>query len=146
MKDALHSAAADVKTGYLKVRSLVENEKVDVNTPHSVHKTKAVDFAAQQGSLDTLRYLLEEAKADIDASQSSYNLLYWAIGNKPEVIQYIIDPRSQLIPRFNDGTTDLHVAAMVDDFDEIDKLLTKDPDSIEKKTLEVRQHYIGPLG
>lgn len=132
MSNELHDAAADTKDGYKKVRTLVEYLKVDVNAPHSDYHTVPVEFAAQTGSLATLKYLIEEAKAACDASQLNYNLLYWAAHNTQDVIDYLVDPKNEFMKRFNDGTTAFHVAAMANQVEQLSHLLESEPDSLFK--------------
>src|SRR5262245_11171564 len=95
MQDRLHEAAAagDLDT----IIKLSQDPKFNVNQRHSVHKTRAIDFAAQAGQLAVLKYLIENLNADITTKdQDKRNLLEWAAsggnGNKNnlEVQLYII--------------------------------------------------------
>lgn len=137
MKDALHDAASK-KNGYALVRVLIEENDADINALHSEHNTRAVAFAAQSGSLDTLKYFVELVDADLDASQSEFNLLYWASFNTPEVMAYVTNRETSLFRRFNDGTTELHVAAMSGDLKWIEEILNRAPKSITQT--DIRGH------
>jgi len=53
--DEIYRAAstADLAT----IQRLVKQETVDLNALHSVHQTRAIDFAAQAGHLEIVAYL-----------------------------------------------------------------------------------------
>ncbi len=124
----LHKAAAS-KTGFETVRKLI-TEGADIEAPHTKYQAKPIAFAAQTGSLDTLKFLIETAKASLDASQCEHNILHWAKENTPDVWEYLVCPEHKLIEQFKDGTTYLHCAALQGDIDKMEILLTENPGSI----------------
>ena len=131
----LHIAAADKKNGYLKVKQLIEEKPVEeqsayVNCIHPDHLSKPVDWAAQSGSLKTLRYLIKVAHADLHASVHTHNLLFWALENSKKIIQYVARPN--IIQQFQDGTTDLHAAIAIGNLNKVKKL-AKHPGRINEK-------------
>ena len=128
MANELHKAAASPE-GLVEVKRLIEHGHIDVNTPHTEeHGKKPIDFAAQSGSLATLQYLIEEAKASVVASDVEPNILSWARVNPfPEVLQYIIDPKHDLLKQFKDGTTEWHAAVIKGDGKWIQDLLSTAP-------------------
>lgn len=148
-KNELHQAAADVN-GLKKVKELIEEKGFDPNEQHSEFKTKPYAFAAQQGSLETLRYLIEEKKVSLDASDSAHNLLFWAKQNKndPRVLSYVLDPRNELYKQFNDGTNEMHFAIMRGDVHGVLDIISKNPElifALDNKG-ENALYYAGLLG
>lgn len=131
MANELHDAAANVQ-GLELVKELIEQDKVDINERHTITLNRPVDYAAQSGSLETLEYLIEEAQVDLNANHHPFNLLFWAQQNKPEVLEYIISPENEIIEQFDDGTTRLHVAALMGLTDEINYILTLNPSRIRE--------------
>lgn len=127
MSNKLHKAAADKENGHIKVKELIEQRNKDVNAFHTQSNTKPVDFAAQAGSLLTLKYLIEVANANLDASQNEHNLLFWALQNTSDIMEYLTDPALQLFQRFNDGTTNLHIAALTGQLEQVKKILADNP-------------------
>lgn len=126
--DELHFAAGDKKNGYLKVKQLIEEMPLEtrhgyVNHIHPDHLTRPVEWAAQSGSLKTLKYLIEIEKVDLDASHSNHNLLYWALENTEDIIDYVSQP--SIIEQFKDGTTDLHAAAASGKLEQVKKLIKR---------------------
>lgn len=82
----------------------------------------ALDCAAENGRYDSFIYLLEQAHTTIDYQSRDTNLLEFAlyaslakINNQntkgKEIAAYLMDPERRLWERFNDGTTELHIAA-----------------------------------
>lgn len=126
MPNELHAAAAD-KNGFNTVKTLLEANPELINDKHSDYGTRAVDFAAQTGSLETLEYLIGQ-NAIIDARGEKYNVLYWACENSQDVIDYVTNPDNKLIEKFNDGTTYFHAAIVAGKNEEIRQQLHEHPE------------------
>jgi tetratricopeptide (TPR) repeat protein len=138
MANELHDAAAqDDQEACDLVIKLIEEEHCDINALHSEHHTRPIEFAAQSGSLATFRELLKR-KAVIDASQSEQNILDWVVENSLDVIEYVTDPRNNIIPRLNDRTTALHVAAFMGWRVEAEKLIAENPSCINAADIHDR--------
>ncbi len=121
----IHDAAAK-KDGYAEVKRLVEEENINVNVLHSEYHTYPIEFSAQTGSLCTIKYLLEH-KADIRAKNGDANLLKWSLEKKnSEKIQFL----STLYADFEDGTTKLSAAILIQDRPKITAILSQDPESL----------------
>jgi len=132
MPNELHNAAKDPSiVGLNKVKKLIR-EGADVNERHSQYTTTPVAFAVQSGSLLTLEALVR-ANASLDASKDERNLFLYALFNRPEVIEYLSKPH--IYTKFNDGTTDLHAAALAGRVDEVKAILDQDPNRIKEKSL-----------
>ncbi len=131
MPNELHNAAKDPSVdGWNKVKKLIR-EGADVNERHSQYGTTPVAFAAQSGSLLTLKELVR-ARASLDASKDERNLFLYALFNRPEVIKYLSKP--DIYTQFNDGTTDFHAAALAGRVDEVKLILDQNPDRIREKS------------
>ncbi|OGT35763.1 MAG: hypothetical protein A3F11_05305 [Gammaproteobacteria bacterium RIFCSPHIGHO2_12_FULL_37_14] len=131
MLHELYIAVTDKENGYLKVKQLIEEKKVSVNALEHPYTITVVAKAAQFGSLATLKYLIENAQADLDASKSNENLLFWALKNSDKnIIPYLVNPENQIINRLNDGTTDLHAAAASGQYDVVENILRVEPHRI----------------
>lgn len=97
MQDKLHKAAAEGRLDLIKQYS--KEPGFNVNCLHSEHGTHAIDWAAQAGKLDVLKYLIETLKADITDLPNQKSLLKWALSNQQgtrnkeqvlEVCRYIL--------------------------------------------------------
>lgn len=124
--------AAHNQNGYEEVVNLVQSGQVDINAFHTEFGTPAVFFAAQNGSLKTLRYLIEEARANIHFPNLQ-NILYWAKDNTPDVLDYLTHPSFDLLERMQDGTTDLHIAAAKGDITKVQHIIQTEPSRINEK-------------
>lgn len=131
MANELHEAAANVH-GLELVKQLIEQNNFNINERHTITSNRPVDYAAQSGSLETLEFLIEEAKVDLNASNRRFNLLFWAQQNNSEVLEYVINPENHIIEQFGDGTTRLHVAALTGQINEIHNLLRLKPSRIRE--------------
>ena len=132
MQNKLHDLVANPDTNIDVIKKLIQAEKIDINSEHTIHGTRPICFAAQSGSLATLQYLIEEEKADLNATDDKHNLLYWAQSNPfSEVLDYVSDPKNKLIEKFNDGTNHLHAAVIKADIPRIDELLSTQPELIQ---------------
>jgi len=111
--DELHAAAetADLAT----IQRLVEQEAVDLNALHSVHQTRAIDFAAQAGHLEIVEYLYTQG-ASLDAVYTGANnsLLYWICRCENATRRLALLNWLRADDRYlqlNDGITLAHLAA-----------------------------------
>lgn len=126
----IHVAAADPTNGYLKVKHLLEVEKVDIDEVNPQNGSRAIHFALQSGSLETIRYLIE-AGASMECSESSQNPLFFAGQNcNPGVFEYMTSYCETNLHKFNDGTTQLHAAVLLGDMERTKALVTEEPSQI----------------
>lgn len=123
--------AAGQKEGLESVKYFVA-EGAYVNKIDPDHTFRPVFYAAQFGSLDAVRYLIEECKADITKCYGSLcdkNLLEMAayFDEKDQAKLHYI---GQYYREFKDGTTELHVAVLTQDFSKIAFNLEVNPKSL----------------
>lgn len=134
MPNELHNAAQDPIKGFKQVKKLIEEDHVDIDAPHTELNTRAVEFAAESGSLFTLKYLIDQG-ADLNAEKREKNLLHWALRNTPEVISYVTSPKYNILGKFADGTTDLHAAAATGNRAAIEAILSQNPKRVREHTV-----------
>lgn len=97
------------KAGREKIDRLITEHNVDLNQRY--RNFRLIEFAVQAGCLETVRYLIEDRKVNIEREESFSNLLELAVGH-PDIATYFANPAHNIIPRFNDGTTYLHAAVV----------------------------------
>ncbi len=94
---------------------------------------------ARSGSLDSVKYLVETLKTDINAkNRDGMNALLFALeGKHPKVINYLLDHGADLNQKLRDGSTLLAAAARLGDVSVLTWLLDKgmDVNSRNKKGL-----------
>ena len=132
----LHESAAD-KSGFTQVKMLIEENPEIINVAHTVYGTTAIEFAAQSGSVETVRYLIAK-NANIDAaSENKRNLLFWAsVHNNQEVVDYIANPDNKFIENFKDGTTYFHAAIVAGKYNEVMQCLSENPSLLTNSNRE----------
>lgn len=131
----LHHAAAD-KSKFESVCYLLDELGLDVNLQHTQNNMTVAEYTAQYGSIETLSYLLDIKQANIDASTKSYNLFDCALQNPdPTVAQFIADSTSAWISQFNDGTTQLHAAVLLDNLEAVKQIASVNPMSIADENI-----------
>ena len=105
----LYQAAGNPKNGATEIKAIIEKTNLNVSEIKDP-AYKPANAAATTGSLSTLKYLIEECAADIDAKDSD-NLFICAL-KRPEHLRYLTNPRFKIYEKFNDGTNDLSAAIM----------------------------------
>jgi ankyrin repeat protein len=128
----LHIAAGKPGDDLDEIKRLLSSPDCDVNAICPKTKKRAIHIAAQADNFQILRYLIEQANAELDASQCD-NLITLVLNGKPKIhraqfITYLTRPDLKLYRRFNDGTTDLHAAALAGDADRVFLILKQAPE------------------
>lgn len=123
MQNRLHQAARDPK-GLEEVTRLIEVDKVDVETIDPETCMTAVYFAAKFGSIETVRYLIEKANANLDASNIAYNVLFYSYFNQSEETKIYLS-KPEVYEKFNDGTTLLHAATIAQPLEAFKEVVLK---------------------
>ena len=83
------------------------------------HKTLPLEFALEGGSLAKVRYFIEDAKVSLDCSNSFCNYYLRATDNTEDVQEYMLKLAQRMPTVFNDGMTDILVAAIANNVDAI---------------------------
>ncbi len=94
-------------------------------------KTRHKNRAKPKGLVE--RYLYEHRKS-VDARHKEHNLLV-EVGENQELLAVLTDPATGWYKKFNDGTTDLHLAAVRGDVEYIKQIFTEAPDRMLESTV-----------
>jgi ankyrin repeat protein len=126
----VHRAAGDCFWGLAELRALKPTRE-QVNGLKTPMKKPPIYYAVAFGSIETFIYLLDQG-AEVDASLQDTNLLHWAKKHgRLEVLDHLV-AHPELIARFNDGTTPLHVAAVMGNGAAWQQLISIDPNAIQQ--------------
>lgn len=135
MSSRLHSLASDpTDDAFIKLVSLIDDgrEECNINAIDEKSGLRVIEVAAETGSIDTVTYLIENKKVNLDASQRSHNLLYYAAKNKdPGVMTFI----AKYIEKFNDETTELHREIVIGAIDEASRRIAENPKKLFEKNI-----------
>ena len=106
----------------------------DVNDAATVDGLTALHYAAQNGSLDIIKYLVEHG-ADISAqdNEQSRSVIHFAAENGDiECIKYLTEHEADLLDKDVNGATPLHYAAMANNLEAVKYFVTKKLDYTAK--------------
>lgn len=129
--NALHEAIQQNQSRLVK--TLVDRQFADINAPHTETGLTPIEVAAAYGNVKAFGFLLARG-ASLDASQKSKNLLVHA-GGSLAILNDLTDPLASLFEQFNDGTTDLHAAAIRGDIEYIRDVFEIEPERMLECTV-----------
>jgi ankyrin repeat protein len=119
----------------LEIKRILAMPFVDINSICPESNMKAINFAAKAGNLEILSYLIEQANASLNAD-NCLNLMMSAAhcqtSNRHAIISYTTDLKLKLYTQFNDGTTDLHAAALAGNSKSISEILSKNSEQMNQ--------------
>jgi len=126
MPNIFHEMVASPETDPALLNQVLEETKFDVNERDLVSGKRAIEYAVRSGNPAIVKYLVEGKKVNLSARFKNKNLIDYAkLNPNPEVLEYVCRP--EIVKQFEDGTTDLHVAAITDNPDRATKVLSTDP-------------------
>jgi hypothetical protein len=94
--DVIHAAAACDSLAFLKKLVEVDSLNIEQRCSHNELKKTPVFFAAQEGKLDNLKYLVEQGAALYKYDKDHYNIFHYA--SNLEVFQYLEKKQDPPIP------------------------------------------------
>lgn len=129
MPSQLHELLMD-KIQYAKLKQLVE-AGVNLNDYDPIFEVTPIEVAAKWGSLAAVKLLITHG-ADVEVKFFGENIFDLAGFNSHEVRTYLSNEQDRLWEKFNDGTTELHAAALSGDLDRYKRVLAARPDLAHK--------------
>lgn len=126
MPNELYNACHDGL--FESVQNLVEANPSLVNQLSTGNDLYPIYIAARKGHLEIVQFLLDKSAKTSDPQSLGFNLLYWAcrcddFEKRQKILEYIYLNFNKC--KFTDGTTQLHVAAALGNFDQCAKQKTE---------------------
>ena len=118
----LHYACA---SGALDVVKMLVEAGAGVRTTIKDEEYTCLDFAANHGHTETVRYLVGLPDVDVNhRNAANYTALYYAVEDKhTDVVQVLIDAGADIETKNNDGNSPLHVACVSGSLDMVKMLV-----------------------
>ncbi|GEM_PF-6859772 len=139
--DQLCEIAANKDNISCDIQAFLKKENADINSLDALQQLSVVFAAAEKGSLDVLRYLIELPNINLKSGAQPLNIMHFAVHNTPDVIKFATHPDRQLWLEYKDGTTDLHADAAAGRTDEIKLKLSQDIN----RFIEINDHGLNVL-
>ena len=107
------------------VRFLIEHG-ADIKAQDTLFSRSVIHFAAENGNLDTIKYLAEKGADLLDKDDFGATAMHYAArSNKLDVLKYLVDKKVNYTDRDNRGWTAMHYAASGGSIETVEYLLSK---------------------